>query len=183
MGAVLFGRNVPKRAWLGALGGFLPDVPMLSIVATLKISGVPDATIFGELYWQNWWQVTNGVAHSFLLWGGMLAVCLTMRRRQAIWELGAIFAGAALLHSSIDFLCHRDDAHMQFWPITRWKFVSPVSYWDGNHYGRYFNILETLLGLLMAGLLFRDYRNLPACALLVLAMLMYLALPAYFIFF
>ena len=35
MGALLFGRKMPRTAWAGAAGGIAPDVPMLAIVAVL----------------------------------------------------------------------------------------------------------------------------------------------------
>jgi hypothetical protein len=181
MGAVLFGHNVPRRAWAGMFGGLIPDVPMLAIVLALKISGVPDQTIFGELYWQNWWQVTNAVAHSFILWGALLVFSLALRHKAPWWTLVAIFSASALIHTSIDFLVHREDAHMSFWPLTRWKFVSPVSYWDWRHYGRYFSVFEATLGLLMASLLFMRFRHMAARAALGLAMFTYVAVPAYFI--
>jgi membrane-bound metal-dependent hydrolase YbcI (DUF457 family) len=188
MGAALFGRNVPARAWIGVLGGVLPDIPMILVVAFLKLSGVPDRTIFGEIYWQNWWQVTNAIGHSFLLWGLLLALGLALRDRSAPftrgadrWTLLAILAGSALLHSGIDFLLHREDAHMSLWPLTRWKFISPVSYWDWRHYGRYASAFEILLGLSMALVLVRRYRNWIVRGLLVIAMLIYVAVPAYFI--
>jgi LexA-binding, inner membrane-associated putative hydrolase len=188
MGAALFGRGVPARAWIGVLGGVLPDIPMLAIVAALKIAGVPNEKVFGEMYWQNWWQVTNAIGHSFLLWGALLILGFAMRGRGSPfaesadrWTLLAILAGAALIHSGIDFLCHREDAHMNFWPLSRWKFVSPVSYWDWRHYGRYFAVFETVLGLAMAALLFRQYANWIVRGLLAVAMLAYAAVPAYFI--
>ena len=188
MGAVLFGRKVTARAWAGVLGGLLPDVPMIAIVIALKLSGVPDYTIFDELYWQNWWQVTNAIGHSFLLWGGVLAACFFTRRTPdglfdgAGWRpLIAAFSASALLHACIDFLCHREDAHMSLWPLTRWKFISPVSYYDSAHYGHYFSIFEMLLGLAMCVILFRRYRNWAARALFTIAICAYVAVPAYFI--
>ena len=163
------------------LGGVLPDVPMLAIVLALKISGLSDQTIFGALYWQNWWQVTNAVAHSFILWGGLLAISLALRHRARWWTLVSIFAASALIHTGIDFLVHREDAHMSLWPLTRWKFVSPVSYWDWRHYGRYFSVFEMALGAAMAGVLFLRFRHMAARAALGLAMAAYVAVPAYFI--
>jgi len=182
MGALLFGRAVPRNALAGAAGGFLPDVPMLSIVAALKFAGTPDRIIFGEMYWERWWQVTNAIAHSFLLWGGLLVLCLTMTRRgaPARWHLGLAFCGAAVLHSVLDFLVHREDAHMHFWPLSDWKFVSPVSYWNPEHYGRAFSLFEVALGVVMAALLFRRHGNMAVRALLVLAIVIYVAVPAYF---
>lgn len=188
MGAVLFGRGVPKKAWAGALGGITPDIPMLLIVCTLKLIGTSDRTIFGELYWQNWWQIANAIGHNFWLWSGLVLTGLLMRDRLATsvvgfdsWTKLSLFSGAALLHSAIDFVCHREDAHMSFWPVTRWKFMSPVSYYNSAHYGHYFAVFEVVVGLLLAYILFCQFKNRYLRLALALAMTMYVAVPAYFI--
>ncbi len=188
MGAVLFGRAMSRRAWAGVFGGLLPDVAMIAIVGGLKIYGVADRVIFAELYWQPWWQITNGIAHSFLLWGGLLILALRLRpKEQSFWQaqdrwtLCSIFASSALLHSAVDFLCHREDAHMSFWPLTNWKFISPVSYYDSNHFGREFGMFEAGLGLAMGVILFRQFKHWAVRGLLALSMAAYIAVPAYFI--
>ncbi len=188
MGAALFGRGIPKRAWIAALGGLVPDFAMLLTVAVLKLLAIPDPIIFGFLYWQEPWQVANAIGHSFLLWGGLFLLALVMRERLSAsasaidrWSLVMVFAGSALLHSAIDFLLHREDAHMSFWPLSRWKFVSPVSYWDRAYYGQYASLFEAALGLLLAALLIRRFANRWVRAALVAAMLLYVAVPAYFI--
>jgi membrane-bound metal-dependent hydrolase YbcI (DUF457 family) len=175
MGAVLLGRKTPKYAWAGAIGGFLPDLPMLAIVAGLKAYGLNGLMIFGVLYWQNWWQVTNAVAHNIPLWSALLAF--------GVWRsrLVMVLSGSALLHSCIDFLCHREDAHMSFWPFTRWKFMSPVSYYDPQHYGLYFSLFEAALGLVLAFVLVRRFQNWVLRGAVAFAMAFYIAVPAYFI--
>jgi hypothetical protein len=178
MGAVLYGGKIPNRAWAAAAGGIAPDVPMLAIVAALKLSGMPARRIFDEMYWENWWQITNAIGHSFLLWGALLALAF-MRS----WPLIVAFAASGLTHAAVDFLVHREDAHMQFWPLTRWKFVSPVSYWEPEHFGRYFGTFEAGLGLLMAFALFRRFPSKVVRALLIGAMAVYIAVPLYFITF
>jgi hypothetical protein len=172
MGAFLFGKSVPKRAWAGLLGGLTPDVPMLVIVATLMAAGVPGHTIFDEMYWQGWWQITNAIAHSFLLWGGLLALGLYKR-----WPVLAIFAGSALLHSCIDFLVHREDAHMSFWPLSNYKFMSPVSYYEPEHFGRQFSLFDSALGVVMTFVLAARFKNWIVRGLLALCFLSYLAFP------
>lgn len=189
MGAVLFGRRVPAKAWAGALGGAIPDLPMILIVLALKLAGVPARTIFGELYWQNWWQVTNAIGHNFWLWSGLIVLSLIMRDRLSSsvrtfdnWTIVSLFAGSALLHTVIDFFCHREDAHMSFWPLTRWKFMSPLSYYDPAHYGLWFSLFEATLGLILAAILFRRFSSVILKCCLALAIAMYVAVPAYFIF-
>ncbi len=189
MGAVLFGRNITPRAWVGFLGGVTPDVPMLMIVFTLMVSGVPASKIFDELYWQDWWQITNAVSHSFLLWAGLLALGITMRSkavtfRDAIdrWSMLALYSASALLHACIDFLVHREDAHMSFWPLSRYKFMSPVSYYDRDHFGRPFSLIEAALGILMVIVLMRRFKNKWARVGLAALVAPYIAVPAFFIF-
>jgi hypothetical protein len=189
LGAVLFGRGVSSRAWAGALGGLVPDMPMITIVAALAAAGISPRTIFGEMYWQNWWQVTNAIGHNFWLWSAVAILGLVMRERLATsvrtfdnWTLVSLFAGSALLHTAIDFLCHREDAHMSFWPVTRWKFMSPISYYDPAHFGLWFSLFEAALSFILAIVLFRQFRNSLLRAWLTIAMVMYVAVPAFFIF-
>jgi hypothetical protein len=188
MGAVLMGRGISSKALAGALGGIAPDVPMLLIVLTLKLLGFADRTIFGELYWQNWWQTTNAIGHNFLGWSALVLLGLVMRDRLSAsvrsfdgWTLLSLFAGSALLHTAIDFLCHREDAHMSFWPLTRWKFMSPVSYYDSQHFGTWFALFEAGLGFALAIVLFRQFSNRWLRGCLTIAMALYVAVPAYFI--
>jgi hypothetical protein len=188
MGAALFGGKVPNRAWIGALGALVPDLPMLLIVLVLKSWAVPDPIIFGTLYWQDWWQIANAIGHNFWLWGGIIVIALALRERTsataaAIDRLSLILIAAmsAFLHLVIDFLCHREDAHMSLWPVTRWKFISPVSYWDPSHYGSYFSLFEAVLGLALAALLFARFSSVSLRVALAVAMLLYAAVPAYFI--
>jgi hypothetical protein len=67
-------------------------------------------------------------------------------RLRLLW----LFAAAALLHIAFDLPVHHQDAHVHFWPLTDRVFVSPVSFWDPDHHGRLFGLLE---GLLVAGCL------------------------------
>jgi hypothetical protein len=187
MGALLFGRTVPKLAWAGAAGGVMPDLPMFAIVGFLRLAGHEFEEIFGKLYWEHWWQVANAIGHNFILWsvlsivGAILAKSVT----RVTSERGALLfglSGSALIHSAIDFLCHRNDGHMHFWPFSQWRFVSPVSYWDSAHFGTQFSLFEAGLGLIMAVLLFRTFRNKIVRAALVLTAGLYAAVPAFFIF-
>ncbi len=180
MGAALFGRPAPRFAVAGALGGIIPDLPMYVIIVSLRVAGYPLSEIFGKIYWEYWWQVSNAIGHSFLLWGAILAVSL-MARSQSWSGIGVALSGSALFHSIIDFLCHRDDAHMHFWPLTEWRFRSPVSYWDRNFYGNQFGLFEAAFGIALAMLLWRRYQKLWIRALLALCIAAYVVVPMYFI--
>lgn len=65
--------------------------------------------------------------------------------------------GAAMLHLGLDLLLHHDDGRAHFWPVTNWIFESPVSYWDGDHYGNIVGPIEVLVSLLCCGILWRRF--------------------------
>ena len=184
MGAVLYGRLIPKRIWAGLSGGLMPDLPMYIIIAALKYRGVSSDRIFGQYFYADWWQIANAIGHSFIIWAGLLVLGLVSQRRfpKGIWpEFLSVASASALTHSAIDFLCHRHDAHMHFWPLSRWKFVSPVSYYDPEHFGVYFSFAEAALGIVMAGYLYRKFQNTGARFALGVAICTYFAIPLAFL--
>ena len=187
MGILLFGGKVPRTAWAAAAGGFAPDLPMLAIVAVLRFSGYSLQDIFGRLYWSQWWQIANAIGHNFLLWSMVVGLSLMLRNsnsvKTAAWSSLAIpFGAAALLHSAVDLLVHRQDAHMHFWPLSDWRFVSPVSYWDTSHYGTAFSLFEAAMGIAMALILFARFRRWQVRAALAVCIALYAAVSAFFIF-
>ena len=50
-------------------------------------------------------------------------------------------------HSLLDLPVHNDDAHRHFFPFSNYRFISPFSYWDPNHYGRIVAFVEMALVL------------------------------------
>ena len=178
IGAYFFGKRDPTLMTVGAVAGIVPDLPMFVIVATLLAMGRGGQEIFGHDYFQPWWQHINGLAHSLILWPLALVAALVARRARPPARWPAILLAAAaggVAHAGIDFLCHRDDAHMQFWPISDWKFISPVSYYDPAHFGRAMMLFEAGLGLFMAWRLLRIARRRWSRALIMLVTLPYLA--------
>jgi hypothetical protein len=182
MGAVLFGRKLPRHAWAGVAGGIIPDIPMYAIFSALKLYGIPDFIIFSVAYFDWRWQTVNAIGHSLIMWPllALIGWFLASRTNAAWPKVIGIIAASATIHSIIDMLCHREDAHMHFWPLTNWKFMSPVSYWNPMYYGQYFLAFEIILGLAMTAILFNLYRHWAIRLLLVLAVVMYLGPPLYF---
>jgi hypothetical protein len=186
MGAALFGAKRPALAWAGLAGALIPDLPMYAIVAALKFyAGLPDLVIYGVAYFHPYWQLANGLGHSLVFWP-LLAILAwafqsqTSGKLQTVLSVAAIVAASATLHSVIDMLCHREDAHSHFAPFTMWKFISPVSYWNPAHFGTPFKVFEAVVGLALCALLFARYRNWPTRALISVCALLYAAIPAYF---
>lgn len=175
--AAVFARPGAGAVNLAALaGGFLPDAFLFAVWGWSKAAGVSEQELWSRLYWTDAIQLGQAISNSFPLFGAVLAAALVLRLRAA-----AVFAGAGLLHLVCDFLLHAEDAHQHFWPLSGWRFESPVSYWDPAHYGAYAGVLEALLGAALIVLLFRRFRTVWIRALLVAGGLTYLAVPAYFI--
>lgn len=163
MGAALYGRREPRLAWAGLIGGLVPDLPMFLMFAAAQLAGSDAREIFEKAYFSVSWQVANGIGHSLLLWPLLLGFGLALRAGSAgrTSTLLVAFAAAGLTHALVDFLCHREDAHMQFWPLSAWRFMSPVSYYDPAHFGRIFVIGEISAAIACAVWIIATVRNVP----------------------
>ena len=153
-GAAAFAR--PGRSGLTAaalLGSFAPDLSLYLLAGgSILLLGIPAQQVFGTLYYSDAWQAIFAVDNSIVLWGLLLAVALWARSAWAI-----AFAGAAILHLLFDFPLHSHDARMHFWPLTDWKFHSPISYWEGRS-GAIWGAVETMLVVgLTLWLIWRDF--------------------------
>ncbi len=152
----------PGQAFL--CGAALPDVPLglLSLGYLLDRRLVrrhlPDKTrcspTYNDLYFNNpWWIAAHNLLHAplpvFML--GLLG-CLFRRQRWGqplLW-----FAVGCGLHTAVDIFTHADDGPVLLFPLEwKFRFPSPISYWDPQHGGRTFRILEHLLDLLLVGYL------------------------------
>ncbi|MBC6441869.1 MAG: cobalamin biosynthesis protein CobQ [Rhodobacteraceae bacterium] len=146
VGAAIFARPGHHRlTWAALAGGLAPDFSLYAMFFWYRfIQGKSARVIFDDLYFTPCWQAVFAIDNSFFVWGGLLAVS-ALARTPAV----PAFAATGALHVLMDFPVHNDDARAHFWPLTMWKFESPVSYWDPAHYGHIFGLFETLfiLGL------------------------------------
>lgn len=124
-------------------GALLPDIAMFGFYAYQRLwAGQPEREIWSTLYFDEGWQLLFDLMNSFPL---ALAALLVCRWRK--WSLGTLCAASVLLHLSCDLPVHHDDAHRHFLPLTDWRFVSPISYWDPHYYGNLFGPLELLFSV------------------------------------
>jgi hypothetical protein len=174
--AAAFARPGAAKINAAALaGGFLPDAFLFAVWGWSKFAGVSEADLWGRLYWSDSVQLGQAVSNSFPLFAAILAAALALRMRAA-----AVFAASALLHLVCDFLLHAKDAHQHFWPLSAWRFESPVSYWDPAYYGACVSVIEGALALALIALLFQRFKAGWIRSVLILAALTYVAVPAYF---
>lgn len=86
---------------------------------------------------------------------------------------------AALSHIALDLPVHADDAHPHFWPFTDWRFYSPVSYYDGDYYGQWAQVIEFLFASCLVVLLWRRFKTSWVRAALAIAILSYIVVPVF----
>ncbi len=138
--AVLTRPGEPLRNAAVLFGALLPDLSIFVLFGWARLQGIGQAEIWRQIYWQEPWQTLSAVSNSLPIWACVMVVALLSRS-----VVLSVIAGAALIHIGLDFPVHADDAHKHLWPLTDWRFHSPLSYWDSNHHSRYVMLAELAL--------------------------------------
>lgn len=162
------------------LGGFFPDLPLVVVVVVGRLTST--ANLWRQpdgLYWVDPWRFFDTIANSLPLFAalmliGYLAMKFAGPRLAAVGFLLLLFAAGAFLGAVTDLPVHTDDAHIHFWPFTDWRFISPVSYYQPQHYGRIVGGFEIVAGLAMSVYLFRTFQQQAIRILVVLMALPYI---------
>lgn len=164
----------PWMITLGWLGGFAPDASVFLMVATARMSSVETPNMWRKpdgLYWQEPWQTFSAISNSIPMWLVMALVGFYLLRKTKYKQCGMallVFGAGALLHVLADFPVHTDDAHVHFWPFTDWRFHSPVSYYQHDHFGNIVGPVEMVADIAMAGFLFWRFHQWPVRIMAVL---------------
>jgi len=153
--AVFAKPNRPKVTWAAIIGGFIPDLSLYALAAwSMFVQGNSARHVFDTQYFSDDWQRIFAIDNSFFVWAIIIATGVFLRKHW-LWAFG----GAGFLHVCLDFPLHHDDARQHFWPVTDWIFNSPVSYWDGDHYGDIVGVLEIGLCLVCLVFLWRRFES------------------------
>ncbi len=99
--------------------------------------GSPESLIWSELYflphWQNFIDIFNSVPIILIA----LACGIYFKKTTL-----SVIAISMALHVLLDLPLHHDDAHRHFFPLTDWRYMSPVSYWDPRHHGDIMKVVQ-----------------------------------------
>ena len=172
---IVLGRS-ERNALPVALGAVAPDAPMLVFYLWERlVRGVSEGRIWSERYFDPGWQVVFDIPSSIPLLALALCILLVLVGRRSTGRFPAagvaatprparltaatLFVASMILHALGDLPLHREDAHRHFFPFSDWRFISPVSYWDPEHYGGYAAVGEVVLVLAVSVFLFRTYRG------------------------
>jgi hypothetical protein len=151
--AVFARREAHKRNWVVLLAALIPDFSMFIFFAWSRLMGWSGAETWNVRYWTEPWQTVGAASNSFVLAGGVLAIAIWRK-----WTLVAIACGAVLVHLALDLPLHADDAHRHFWPLTDWRFFSPISYWDPRSNGLIGAGIETGIVVIACAALWSRFR-------------------------
>jgi len=145
-------------------GSIFPDVPMLFFFIWYTwVVPTSQRTIWGTLYFTEGWQTVFNLFHSVPIFLTLAGVAYWLSRPRLF-----IFCLAGLLHFMEDFFVHQEDGHAHFFPLSNYKFISPISYWDSRSFGNYFSIAEPLVILACSFYVFRYLKTWWGKTLLVL---------------
>lgn len=156
------------------LGAVAPDAPIVLFYAYQKLRGMPEGWIWSEGYYLDAWQGFFDVFNSLPL----ILIALLAARGFGAVRLTAFFASMGI-HVLGDWPLHHDDAHRHLYPFSDWRFSSPVSYWDPDHYGQIVAPLEALLVIVGGGFLLRRYQARGARLLIGAVMVLYVVYWAF----
>lgn len=78
--------------------------------------------------------------------------------KDKLWgQLCLVFSLAALLHIAFDLPFHNHDAYRHFWPISDWRFYSPLSYYETEHHARWVSLIEAGIAAVCMATLWRRF--------------------------
>lgn len=154
------GSSGPGAAWSTA-GALLPDFPAAAgtvWLGTRRLGPFSREEFDAEVCGRTLFGGPDAALHSTLPVAALLAFyrATGVKRRGPRGTLPAFLAGWAG-HVLVDALTHAEDARPILWPLSRRRFVGPISYWDRARHARAFTLAEhaTLLAVVAALLLSR----------------------------
>lgn len=168
--------GAPLRNRAVFAGAVIPDLAIyLWAPWQIFVKGEDSRQIWDVLYFQPPMQTAIAVFNSIPIYGA-LAV-LGYFQRGTMWGKAVLFfALAALIHMATDLPVHGHDAYRHFWPLSDFRFYSPISYWEVDHHARWVSIVEAMIGFGSIAVLWRRFPKLWVRFVLGVLGLLYLAL-------
>lgn len=156
--ALLSKRGERKRNWAIFLGSIIPDLAIyLWFPYQALIKGESGKRIWDELYFEAPMQNAVALFNSIPIYAALAVIGFIARGK--LWgKCLLVFALAALVHMATDLPVHNHDAYRHFWPISEWRFYSPISYWEADHHAGWVSLIEAAIAL---GSIFILWRRFP----------------------
>ncbi len=137
---ILGQKKRPKMTFPIVVGAILPDLPMVLFYLYQKVfRKMAEHSIWTQAYYEAGWQALFDLFNSLPL----IVLGLVLAYRLGATRVAALFA-SMVLHILGDAFLHHDDAHRHLFPLSDWRFQSPVSYWDPKYFGNLIGPLEAV---------------------------------------
>ena len=167
-----------KRNWAAAAGSILPDLAIyLWAPYQIVIKKVDQRTLWNELYFEAPMQNLIAYFNSIPIYA-VLAAAGYIWRKTFAGTLLMIFALAALIHMATDLPVHNHDAYRHFWPLSDWRFISPLSYYEPAHHSKWVSFIEALIALGSVYVLWQRFPKIWVKVVLGLMALFYIFIQA-----
>jgi len=177
--------NDRTRNAVAFTGAILPDSAIFLLWGGARILGYGERAVWGDLYEHTFWQEVIAIGNSIPVYLSLIGLsCLVLKfepRLKPCASMTALFSLSALLHIAFDVPFHAGDAHRHFWPLSDWRFYSPISYWDDDHHGNVIRILELAIAVLLSAVLWKRFKNRLARGIIAFNLALYVIVPLYFV--
>ena len=145
-----------RRRWVGwfVLGAIVPDLPYVAIFAAATLRTGPGVLADLALWDSLWRNPLVCALHSVVPWSVVVLASVVQRRRAGpLVEGVTAFVLGWGSHVFLDMLTHRTDGYPIFWPISGYRFPTPISYWEPSFHGVAFALVcDGSIAVLLLGL-------------------------------
>jgi len=128
-------------------GSVIPDafIYIAWVILTFFMK-VPQSTIWNDIYFDEPMQTFASIFNSIPIYIALLGIGYHYRSA-VLGKALMFFSLAALSHISLDFPVHNHDAYAHFWPVSDWRFFSPISYYEEHLHGRTVGMIDLAIGI------------------------------------
>lgn len=136
------------------LGSVLPDIPIFILPVYGILNGYSMQDVWGVLYFSDAWQNIIDCFNGLPIIGLLIVIAHLFR-----WHGGVLLGASMAIHVIGDIFLHNDDAHRHLFPLSDYRMISEISYWDPAHYGWLGGLIEFCILCLCAIYLWKNYSH------------------------